>query len=359
MAAIKEYKCPCCGGAVEFDSKIQKIKCPYCDTEFDTEAFTAHEEEVQNAKPDEMDWETTAGGAWEQGEESTLRSYVCNSCGGEIVCDENHGGDLLPVLRQPDRHSRAVQRHSQAGLHTAVQAEQGGCGFRAQAALQGKGCCCPSCSAIITHIEELRGIYVPFWLFDGEAEGSANYMATTTRVFRHGDTEITETSFYEVQRVGTLPFSRVPVDASRKMPDDYMDSIEPFDYAGLKPFSTAYLPGFFADKFDVSIEESSSRADKRCRQSLSDALQGTTRNGRPYTSVTPTGEDIHLNRTGVHYALLPVWMLHTKWQGKDYLFAMNGQTGKLVGDLPVDKRKVAAWFAGISVPLMILLAILL
>ena len=45
-----------------------------------------------------------------------------------------------------------------------------------------------------------------------------------------------------------------------------------------------------------------------------------------------------------------VWMLHTKWQGKDYLFAMNGQTGKLVGDLPVDKRKVAAWFAGISVP---------
>ena len=88
-------------------------------------------------------------------------------------------------------------------------------------------------------------------------------MATTTRVFRHGDTEITETSFYEVQRAGTLPFSRVPVDASRKMPDDYMDSIEPFDYAGLKPFSTAYLPGFFADKFDVSIEESSSRADKR------------------------------------------------------------------------------------------------
>lgn len=67
MAAIKEYKCPCCGGAVEFDSKIQKIKCPYCDTEFDTEAFTAHEEEVQNAKPDEMDWETTAGGAWGAG----------------------------------------------------------------------------------------------------------------------------------------------------------------------------------------------------------------------------------------------------------------------------------------------------
>ena len=101
MAAIKEYKCPWCGGAVEFDSKIQKIKCPYCDTEFDTEAFTAHEEEVQNAKPDEMEWETTAGSAWEQGEESTLRSYVCNSCGGEIVCDENTAATSCPYCGNP------------------------------------------------------------------------------------------------------------------------------------------------------------------------------------------------------------------------------------------------------------------
>ena len=168
-----------------------------------------------------------------------------------------------------------------------------------------------------------------------------------------------ETSFYEVQRAGTLPFSRVPVDASRKMPDDYMDSIEPFDYAGLKPFSTAYLPGFFADKFDVSIEESSSRADKRCRQSLSDALQGTARNGRPYTSVTPTGEDIHLNRTGVHYALLPVWMLNTRWNGKNYMFAMNGQTGRMVGDLPVDRKRFWGLFAAVAAPMTAVLTALL
>ena len=200
---------------------------------------------------------------------------------------------------------------------------------------------------------------LPSWLFDGEAEGSANYMATTTRVFRHGDTEITETSFYEVQRAGTLPFSRVPVDASRKMPDDYMDSIEPFDYAGLKPFSTAYLPGFFADKFDVSIEESSSRADKRCRQSLSDALQGTARNGRPYTSVMLTDEDIHLKRTGVHYALLPVWMLNTRWNGKNYMFAMNGQTGRMVGDLPVDRKRFWGLFAAVAAPMTAVLTALL
>ena len=123
MAAIKEYKCPCCGGAVEFDSKIQKIKCPYCDTEFDTEAFTAHEEEVQNAKPDEMDWETTAGGAWEQGEESTLRSYVCNSCGGEIVCDENTAATSCPYCGNPDG---AGERRFEARLRDSVQDRQKG-----------------------------------------------------------------------------------------------------------------------------------------------------------------------------------------------------------------------------------------
>ena len=125
MAAIKEYKCPCCGGAVEFDSKIQKIKGPYCDTEFDTEAFTAHEEEVQNAKPDEMDWETTAGGAWEQGEESTLRSYVCNSCGGEIVCDENTAATSCPYCGKPGV-MMAGERRFEARLRDSVQDRQKG-----------------------------------------------------------------------------------------------------------------------------------------------------------------------------------------------------------------------------------------
>mgnify|MGYP006972661966 CR=1 FL=1 len=94
------------------------------------------------------------------------------------------------------------------------------------------------------------------------------------------------------------------------------------------------------------------RIGNSSEQALRDTVVG-------YELVEDRGSNVDTKVTNVSYALLPVWMLHTKWQGKDYLFAMNGQTGKLVGDLPVDKRKVAAWFAGISVPLMILLAILL
>ena len=152
-------------------------------------------------------------------------------------------------------------------------------------------------------------------------------------------------SHYDVRRAGSVSFEKIPVDASSKMPDDYMDSIEPYDYAELKPFSTAYLPGFLADKYDVSVEDSRERADKRCAGSLVDALENTVSG---YSSCNETGRDIHLKRGKVHYALLPVWILNTRWEGKDFLFAMNGQTGKLVGKLPVSTKRVVGLFAAIA-----------
>ena len=91
------------------------------------------------------------------------------------------------------------------------------------------------------HIEEIQGVYVPFWMFDGKASGEASYKATTSKVYEKGDEEITETRHYEVSRAGSIGFEKIPVDASSKMPDDHMDSIEPYDYTGLKEFSTCLL----------------------------------------------------------------------------------------------------------------------
>lgn len=206
----------------------------------------------------------------------------------------------------------------------------------------------PSAFTNGNHIDEVKGIYVPFWLFDGEAEGSVSYHATRVHTHTMGNYEITEIDHFDVQRAGSMAFEKIPVDASSKMPDDHMDSIEPYDYSDLKPFSKAYLPGFLADKYDVSIEESSSRADERCEGALLAALRKSVGG---YSSCQ-TSKNIHLRRGKVHYALLPVWMLSTQWNGKNYLFAMNGQTGKLVGDLPVSKKKLAAWFAAIAAPLI-------
>ena len=205
-------------------------------------------------------------------------------------------------------------------------------------------------------MQEIRGVYVPFWMFDGQAEGTVDYEGLIHHEYETSDYEVTETEHYDVHRGGSISFEKVPVDASSKMPDDHMDSIEPYDYRAFQPFSTAYLPGYMADKYDEDADTCQARAHSRMQNSVSSELSASITG---YNSVSTLSENISIDYTAKHYALLPVWMLHTKWQGKDYLFAMNGQTGKLVGDLPVDKRKVAAWFAGISVPLMILLAFLL
>ena len=208
----------------------------------------------------------------------------------------------------------------------------------------------------------LRG---PFdqWLAEKAEEAGAEYICgiaveelikdESGRVtgVRAGDDEVTETEHYEVYRAGSVTFEKIPVDASSKLSDDHMDSIEPYDYRELKPFSTAYLPGFLADKYDVSVEQCRERADQRCEGTLASALR---RSGRKYDTCTVKALNIHLKRGKVQYAMMPVWMLNTKWKGKDFLFAMNGQTGRLVGDLPISRGKFWGLFAAIAVPLAVL-----
>ena len=160
---------------------------------------------------------------------------------------------------------------------------------------------------------------------------------------------ITTTRYFDVRRAGTVKFEKIPVDASRKMPDDYMDSIEPFDYSAMVPFSTAYLPGFFADIPDVSMEECSPRAEVRAADTAVEAMQ---RQVSGYETCIPVGKDAQLRRGTVRCALLPVWLLSTQWEGKNFLFAMNGQTGKLVGNLPVSTKRVIGLFAAIAASLI-------
>ena len=274
--------------------------------------------------------------------------YCCPSCGAELLCDATTAATSCPYCGNP-----SVLPGQFAGilkpdfvLPFKLSKEDA---IKALKKHYLKKPLLPSTFSKADHLEEIKGVYVPFWMYDGEASGSAQFHATQVHTYTSGDYEITETSHYDVSRAGSIAFEKIPVDASSKMPDDYMDSIEPYDYADLKPFSTAYLPGFMADKYDVSVEDSRERADTRCAGSLLSALERTVSG---YTTCNETSRDIHLKRGKVHYALLPVWILNTRWEGKDFLFAMNGQTGKLVGNLPVSTKRVIGLFAAIAASLI-------
>ena len=140
-------------------------------------------------------------------------------------------------------------------------------------------------------------------------------------------------------------FDRVPVDGSTRMDDTLMESIEPFDYKQAVDFQTAYLAGYLANKYDVDAQASIQRANERIRRSTESAFARTVIG---YTSVIPVSTGISLSNSKGHYALCPVWILNTVWNGNTSTFAINGQTGRIAGDLPVDKGLYTKWLLGIS-----------
>ena len=344
MQTLQEYKCPCCGGAIAFDSDLQKMKCPFCDTEFEVEALKEYDAALQEQTEDNMTWETTAGRDWQEGEADGLRHYVCRSCGGEIVVDENTAATACPFCGNPvvmmEQFSGMLKPDLVIPFKRDKKAAKEGllkhlCGKRLL----------PKVFKSQNHIDEIKGVYVPFWLFDTDADAQVRYRATKVRTWSDSEYDYTETSYFLVHRGGSLGFEHVPVDGSTKMADDLMESIEPYDFADAVDFQTAYLAGYLADKYDVTAQQSVARANERVKKSTEDAFAATVTG---YTTVTPEESHVQLHGGKARYALYPVWLLNTTWNGKSYTFAMNGQTGKFVGDLPVDKAAAARWTWGLT-----------
>ena len=363
---VTNYQCPACTGPLHFAGGSGKLECEYCGASYDVaeiEALYAEKEEKAAAarqaaeeagqsvpSPDGNAWDTSSLSEDWGAEGDGMRAYSCPSCGAELICDENTAATSCPYCGNPTVVPGQFSGQLRPDFIIPFKLSKEDAVKALKDHYKGK-IFLPKSFTQENHVQEIQGIYVPFWMFDGEAEGDACYEATRSHTYRSGDYEVTKTEHYDVYRAGMVNFEKIPVDASSKMPDDHMDSIEPYDYQELKPFSTAYLPGFLADKFDVTVEQCLQRADQRCQGTLVSALRNTVTG---YDTCTLINNSVNLKRGKVHYALMPVWMLNTKWKGKDFLFAMNGQTGKLVGDLPVSWGRFWGLFAAIVAPLSVL-----
>lgn len=356
MAQVTNYQCLSCGGPLQFGADTGKLDCEYCGSSFSVEEVEAYYAEKDAAATQEKAaadarQEASSGEEWntanlsdDWGEDGKgMKAYSCPSCTAELICDETTAATSCPYCGNPTvvpgQFSGMLKpdfvipfKLKREDAVAALKQHYKGRPFLPKAFKDGN------------HLEEVKGVYVPFWLFDGTADCNAMYHCDRDHVYSEGDYTVTRTDHFHVTRGGNIAFEKIPVDASRKMPDDYMDSIEPFDYTELKPFSNAYLPGFLADKYDVTVEESSARADERAETATKMCIRGSVLG---YTRMVEVSCDVQLHRGEVKYALLPVWLLTTKWKGENYLFAMNGQTGKFVGNLPVDKGKKRLTFAAV------------
>ena len=347
---ITNYQCPACGGPLHFSNETQDLACDYCGSHFSVEQieaqYAAHDEAAaaaaegegqQQAAPGE--WQLASDEGWES-EGADLRAYNCPSCGAELICDATTAATSCPYCGNPTIVPGQLHGMLKPDYVIPFKLDKNAAMNALRSHYKRKKLL-PKTFTSENHIEEIKGVYVPFWLFDGEVYANLRFNGTRTHVTETRNERITTTEHFVLHREGTVPFEKIPVDGSSKMPDAHMDAIEPFDYTELKPFSTAYLPGYYADKYDVTMEDSASRADERAVQTARDTMR--SRCGG-YETVTEAGGQVQLRRGRVHYALLPVWVLSTKWNGQNFLFTMNGQTGKLIGDLPVDKGRYWQYF---------------
>ncbi len=348
--SVREFKCPHCGGIMHFSPEDGKVTCEYCESEFsaaDLEQYAAVlEEKVQ----DKMDW--VQPDESHTARESTI--YTCPACGGEIITDDVQAATRCPYCDTP-----AVMTSRVSGVFepdmiipfsvTKEQAQQAYRDFCRKKPLL------PSLFTKQARIESITGIYVPFWLFDCDSNVTAEYRATRVTHWSDRRFDYTKTDHYHIFRRGDMQFRAVPVDGSKKLDNAYTESIEPFDCAKAVPFQMGYLTGFLADKYDENAQTAQQRANERIRQSALDAARETVHG---YATLVPEQSGVQLSNTKASYALLPVWLLNTKFNGKIYTFAMNGQTGRFVGELPSSAAKGAGLFFGLTATITAVLYLL-
>lgn len=337
MAVLNEYKCPNCDGAMEFDSSSQTVKCPYCDSEFDVAAIEAANQ-AESLK-DEIKWDGSDN-RWSEDEETGMLVYSCNSCGGEIVADKTTSATQCPYCGNPVTIKGQLSGDLRPDLIIPFKLNKKAAKEAYKKHISGKRLL-PKQFKEENHIDEIKGIYVPYWLFDCDARGSAVFGGIQTKTWSDRKFRYTQTSHYDLYRSAEASFRAIPVDGSSKMPDDLMESVEPFNLADADEFKAAYLAGYYADRYDVSYEENAPRANERVKGSLMSEMKKTT---LECSAVTEKRSSVSIESGRVRYALYPVWLLVSTYKGEKYTFAMNGQTGKTVGDLPLDKQAFWKWF---------------
>ena len=333
MADLQEYKCPCCGGAIEFNSTLQKLKCPFCDTEFEMDALKSFDEDIKDEGSDDYTWQSQAGEEWQEGETNGINSYSCKSCGGEIITDATTAATSCPYCGNPVVLKGQLSGVLKPDFVIPFKLNKEAAVEKMKNHLKGKKLL-PKSFSSEQHIEEIKGIYVPYWLFDTDVDAKLRYKAT--KVTRWDDSKFNykRTDYFSVLRSGKIAFEKVPVDGSSKMDDTLMESLEPFKFKEATSFNAAYLAGYMADKYDVTDVQSQERANERVKVATINAV---TRTVEGYDSVDIEGTSLKLKNATAKYALYPVWILNTNWNGQKFVFAMNGQTGKFVGNLPCDK----------------------
>lgn len=327
MDNLLQLKCPNCGASIAFNANTQRFVCEYCNSDFTEEEINA----ANGREADEAD-------VYPENTEFTDHTnlYLCESCGAEIVADENTAATFCHychgTVTLKGRVSGALQ--PELIIPFKIDKNMAETSFRNWCK---KKWFLPGSFTSKGQLEKMVGLYVPFWVADCDIDAYADFDCKKVHSYRSGNYRITNTKVYQATRSAKMTYRGIPADASLKLEDKLMDAIEPFDYNEFLPFSMNYFSGFYADKYDVDKSTAMGRIKERMEIG---ALQILQRSVHGYSSVVRKNKRINVIDTNWHYTMLPVWFMTYKHTGKNYFFAINGQTGKLAGAAPVSVKKL-------------------
>jgi len=340
MGNTIEYKCPNCKAPLEYNSNSEKIECEYCGSSFNISEIRSYSEELQKSKADETFWNSEKSLEYTDDELKNLNVYHCSGCNGEVVADENTSATKCPYCGSPVLLKGRLSGVLKPDYIIPFKKDDKAAKDSFNAYLKNK-ILLPKVFRSENTISEIKGIYIPYWVYDSTADGTVNFIGEKHRCYREGDYEVDETLYFAITRTGSVSFRKVPQDASKNTNDALMESIEPFNFSEAVKFDTPYLSGYFSDKYDVTKEEAFTRVRKRVIDGTINEFKNTI---GAYSMVRVTDYNLALKDVKAMYCLYPVWLLNIKWEDKIYNFAMNGETGKIKGDLPVSKIKYSLSF---------------
>jgi DNA-directed RNA polymerase subunit RPC12/RpoP len=313
------YKCPNCGGGLQFNPELQKSKCEYCLSEF------------SGAELDEISSNTE-----KDGDHSNLKGYVCNSCGAEVVTEETTSATFCYYCHNPVLLTGRLTGEFKPTKIIPFTYDKDKAVASLLSWVKSKWFV-PKEFYSTSQLEKITGVYVPYWMADVKADIDYSGVGTNIRIWRTGNTEYTEHREYRIQRQGVIEVDNIHEIALRKINKGLLDSISPYDESKAVDFSMSYLSGFFAEKYDIQKDEVQPSIEDRAAEYASTLVNETIGS---YNRRSIDRSDVNISIKGWNYTLLPAWILTYIYNGKTYIYAVNGQTGKSYGELPVDRKKL-------------------
>ena len=326
---VRNYKCPGCGATMEYDPIDEKLHCSYCNS--------AYAPEEISRRMSTYDAPAASHGEIDEVRRTAMirvNVAVCNSCGAELAVNGVEASSFCPYCGNAAVVMDRVEERLAPDYMIPFKVGQA----EAERIIRDRlssGFFVPN-SIKNFELEKLRGIYIPFWLYDTYYGADQGWKYTVS----HGKSSST----YYAHMTGECVYHHLTVDASLAFNDNSSQRLEPYDMHGLKKFDPSYLSGFYSDRFDVGYQEADRIAITRSGEMYNDSIK--ERIGHKDAKLEENNF-----RTKVlqrDYAMLPVWFLTFRQDDEPYTILVNGQTRKMVGAVPFDKKKALFVFLAFS-----------